>query len=319
MKNNIITPVLLIAAMLPLTLFQRVIFGYAFYNETDAFGAEVKYIIYNNEKYVPEHFFMLSFISYIFAFIIPVLFYIKLFKSEGYTKELYIKLPELKNISLVLYALGALISGTALLTAFIYFLGGPLELKETAAAAEGTDINEMSAVLAFVLIPAVCEEVLFRAVIVREYKNYGVICACLVSSAAGAMLRFSFMLFPVYFFAGTILYILIKTSGSVFLTVTAHTCYNFFNIYVWNKFSNVLRFEQNRLIFVFLAVTVFAVSVIALINKTEKIYAGRADSGASLPEPVEPKTTFPASFKAVFLSPMFLAAVIVYFICTVTA
>ena len=314
MKNNIIAPALLITAMLALVLFQRALFDYALYDyaqEPDI------YIIYNGEKYQPERFFIFAFISYIFAFIIPVLFYIKLFKSEGYTKELYLSLPELKNMTLVIYATGALISGTALLGSVIYYTGGAFDLSEAVIDARGNPVYDISKIAAFILLPAVCEEVLFRSVMAREYEKYGALCACLISSASFAMLRFSFALLPVYFFAGIILYILTKTLGSIIPAIIAHAVYGFFNIYIWGRLSNVLGFEQNRLIFIFLAAVIFIIFIIALINKAERIYSYKAYYNEPNPETLQIK--LPAKFAKVFLSPVFLAAVIIYFICAATA
>ena len=315
LKNNITAPALLIAAMSALILFQRVLFNYALYTETP--DMPERYIIYNGAKYLPDRFFIFAFIACIFAFVIPVLFYIRLFKSEGYTKELYFKLPDPKNTMLVIYASGALISGTAFLSSLIYYMGGSPELIETVIDAGGNPVYDISAVMAFVFIPAVCEEIMFRSVISREYEKYGALFACIISSAAYAMLRFSFILLPVYFFAGVILYILTKTTGSILFAIIAHAFYNFFNIYIWGRFANVLRFEQNRLIFIFLAAVIFIIFMIALINKAEKIYFYK--SYADEPAPKSPAGKFPARFTAVFFSPVLLAAVILYFICAVTA
>ena len=313
MKTSVTAPVLLISAMLALVLFQRVLFGYAVYaDEPDS-----AYIIYNGVRYLPDRFFVFAFISYIFAFVVPVLFYIKLFKSEGYTKELYFRLPALKNISLAFYGSGALVSGTAAAVSLIYYLGGSLDLTEPVIDAGGNPVYDISAVIAFVIIPAVCEETMFRSVLPREYEKYGALFACVISSAAFAMVRFSFALLPVYFFAGVILYIITKASGSIFFPVTAHAFYNFFNLYIWGRFSNVLRFEQNRIIFIFLSAVIFIIFLIALINKIEKIYFNKSYHG----EPVhaEPEGKIPARIKAVFFSPVLIAAVIIYIICAATA
>jgi membrane protease YdiL (CAAX protease family) len=314
--NNIIAPGLLIAAMLALILFQRVLFNYAVYIDDAAQDLPGRYIIYNGERYLPDRFFIFAFISYIFAFVLPILFYIKLFKSEGYTKELYFKLPEVKNITLVIYGTGAIISGTAFAASLIYYMGGSPELREAIIDSGGNPVYDLSVLLVFILLPAVCEEVMFRSVISREYEKYGALLACIISSAAFAMLRFSFAMLPVYFFAGVILYILTKASGSILFAVIAHVCYNFFNLYIWNRFANVLRFEQNRLIFIFLAAVIFIIFMIAMINKVEKIYFYK--SYINEPTPPRPVKKFSARVLAVFLSPVLIAALIIYFILTVT-
>ena len=311
MKNSVIAPALLIAAMLSLVLFRRVLFGYAVY-EPGYSGAG--YIIYNGGRYLPERFFILAFTSYVFAFVIPVLFYIKLFKSEGYTKELYFRLPGIRNAALAVYGAGALICGAAFFGSLAYYTGGP---RAAVIDAGGNPVYDISAVVAFVLLPAVCEEIMFRSVMAREYEQYGALPACLVSSAAFAMLRFSFAALPAYFTAGVILYILAKISGSILPSIIAHAAYNFFSLYIWGRLSNVLRFEQNRLVFMFVVGAFFIIFIAALVNKAEHIYYKKAYANEPAPERLPGKP--PARFRAVFLSPVFLAALILYFIIAATA
>lgn len=326
-------PVLLITAMLFLLLFQRgfLNLGYARYIEeeteydsesiesTQDYNISGKYIIYNDEKYLPDRFFIFAFASHVFAFILPALFYIRLLKGEGYTKELNIKLPKFKRTSLVLYGLGVLISGTALISSWIYYADGSLALRKSVIDAGGNPVYDISAAIAFVFLPAVCEEVLFRSIMAREYEKYGALCACLVTSAAFAMLHFSLALFPVYFLAGIILYILAKVAESVLFSIIANAGYSFFNIYVWDRLSNVLKFEQNRFIFSFLAAVLFIIFMIAMINKTEKIYFYKAYMNEPMPESQIAKIKIPARITETFLSPTLLAAMLIFFICAVTA
>jgi membrane protease YdiL (CAAX protease family) len=313
--NSITAPLLLITAMLLLILFRGVLLNLDNLRYIPDDAAEYgygtgDYIIYNGAQYMPERFFILTFTLHIFAFILPAALYIKLFKSEGYIKGLNLKLPEIKQSPLLFYALGAVVSGAALLNSLIYYMGGPLELRAAVIDAGGNPIYDISAAAAFVFLPAVCEEFLFRSVISREYARYGAVCACAVSAAAFAALRFSPVLFPVYFLAGVILYITAKASDSVLFAVFVHAGYNFFNIYVWTRLSAVLTFEQNRFIFSFLAAVLFIIFMIALLNKTEKIYHYKAYEPAPMPEGVTDR--LPA-FRAM-LSPTLAAAAIIYFI-----
>lgn len=331
--NSVSAPFLLVVSMLLLLLFQRVLFNleYVRYSletgigiedesdteETDNYSLEHQtagvtgnYIIYGGERYKPEYFFILVFVMQGFVFIIPAVFYIKLFKSEGYIKDLNLKLPELKRAPLALYALGALVSGTAFLSSLLYYMfGASLELRAAVIDAGSNPVYDISAVMAFVLLPAICEEFFFRSVMLREYDRYGAACACIITSAAFAALHFSLALFPIYFFAGSILYIITKASGSIIFAVIAHAGHRFFNIYIWNRLSNVLSFEQNRFIFSFMASAIFIIFMIALLNKTEKIYYYKAYVNDPAPESITGRLPLRNAF-----SPTLLAVAIIYFI-----
>lgn len=308
--GGITAPLLLIMAMLCLIIFQRVLFNLDTIRYTAEYGSGY-YIIYNGERYIPDRFFVLVFTMRMVAFILPALVYIQLFKSEGYLKkELnFLKLPELKHTPLIFYGLGALIFGTALLKSLIYYVSGSSVLRAPVIDAGGNPVYDISVMVVFIFVPAVCEELLFRSIMLKEYERYGAACACVISSAAFAMLRFSLVLFPVYFFAGIILFGISKASGSILFAVIAHAGYSFFNIYIWTRLSVVLSFEQNRFIFSFLAAVIFVICMIALLNKTEKIYYYKTYSNVSEPESAADR--LPA-FKA--LSPTFIAAAIIYFI-----
>ena len=300
-SNNITAPCLLIFIMLALILFQSVFFkgesvvfsepavNPADYSDLSDLSdlSELseppaitgKYIVYNNTKYIPERFFILTVISHLCVFILPAVFYVKL-RGAGYSKKLKLELPGLKYISLSLYMLLMLITGTILINSLVYYMSGFSAAVENASAA-AVDTGEnpayaMGVMLSFVLLPAVCEEFAFRSVMSAEYEKYGALCAALMTSAAFALSHFSRLLFPSYFFAAMIFYGLAKVSNSVVFPAALHAGYNFYNIYVWNKLAGVLKFEQNRFIFIFIVAVCFMISIYFVFGRLEKIYYDKA-------------------------------------------
>ena len=311
-SNSHTAPILLGTAMLFLILFRRVFLNLAHFWYTPFYPMDYSsgnYIIYNDIRYIPERLLILAVAMQILTFAIPALLYIKLLKGEGYVKELNLKLPPVRHVPVALYGLGAIVAGTALLSSLIYYAGGTLELRAAAIDSGGNPVYNISVVVVFILLPAVLEEFFFRSVMIKEYSRYGAVCACIVSAAAFAMIRFSFVLFPVYFFVGVILYIIVKATGSVFYAVAAHAGAEFFNIYGWSRLSNVLMFEHNWFIFSFLAAVVFVLFIIALLNRVEKICYHKAYSAAPMPENVT------AGLRGIkVFSPMLFAVLIIYFI-----
>ena len=337
-SNNLTAPCLLIVAMLVLILFQSVFFNISdiIYAEPEATGqteateefedfqelpdTDGKYIIFNNIKYKPDRFFMLAVISNICAFLLPAVFYVKL-KGTGYSKNLKFALPKLKYLSLALYMFIVLISGTVLINSLMFFAGSaevnPESVLPFMIYTGGNPVYDMGVLISFVILPAVCEEFFYRSALSAEYEKYGAFCAVMITSAAFAMSHFSLKFFPSYFFAAIIFYIIAKITDSVLFSVILHAGYNFYSIYLWDKLSGALKFEQNRFIFIFIAAIIFMVFVMFVLNALESIYYNKAyrnePSPVNLPENKHKNAVIIRLFKSL-LSPTFIAATVIFVI-----
>ena len=322
-SENISAPVLLIAALLILILFQSLIFAGA---EPES-GLEQEagdYIIINGAQYRPDRFFLLATASNICAFLLPAFFYIKL-KGGGYVKKLKLSAPKPKYLLLSLYMFCAMLSGAVLINSLLIYAGAGFEnaLPPFVVYTGGDPAYNTGVIISFVALPAFCEEFFFRSALAAEYEKHGVFCAAVITSAAFAMAHFSIWLFPSYFFAAIILYAAAKITGSVFYAAALHAGYNFFNIYLWERLARVLNFEQNRGVFIFLSAIALAVFIIFALNNVEFIYYEKAHSGSSggpqtnRPAPDNKTKKSPAlivKFFKSFLSPTFLAAAAIFFI-----
>ena len=335
-SNRLLAPCLLIAAMVVLILFQSVFFkgNNIIYtepeqqteqpeqieNDEDFVANTVDYIIFNNVKYKPDRFFILAVISNICAFLLPAVFYVKL-KGAGYTKNLKFGLPKLKHLSLVMYMFVVLVSGTILINSLMFFSSGTAVNPESVLTVfintGGNPVYDMGVLISFVLLPALCEEFFFRSVLSAEYEKYGVFCALILTSLAFAASHFSLKFFPSYFFAAVIFYIVAKITNSVLFSAVIHAGYNLYSIYLWDKLSGALQFEQNRFIFIFIIAVVFIVFIAFVLNSLESIYYNKAynnePSPVYLPEN-DSKSAKAAAFFKSLLSPTFIAVIVIFFI-----
>jgi len=368
-SNNITAPCLLIFIMLALILFQSVFFKSIAIAGDDtttvsvdaespsdtiataptADGAQVvqsigsaatdgKYITYNNTEYQPDKFFILVIISHICVFILPAVFYIKL-KGAGYSKKLKLSLPNPNYISLAVYIFFTLIFGVTLINSLVAYLSGfTLSVGGASVDTGGNPVYGAGVLLSFIILPAVCEEFVFRGVLSAEYEKYGAVCAAVITSIAFSLSHFSLVLFPSYLFAAIIFYGLAKVTNCVIFPVILHAGYNFYNIYIWDKLANVLKFEQNRFMFIFLTAVIFMISVYLVFGRIENIYYGKAykinsaQAGADYIRQKNIKNkenntddnnininkgdeaNFFIRFFRSFLSPTFIAAIIIFFI-----
>ena len=347
-SNNITAPCLLIAAMLILILFQSVFFTNAdvvytepefdFDTQTDIVDGNNDFIIFNNIKYRPDKFFILAVISNICAFLLPAIFYIKL-KGAGYSKNLRLSVPKFKKeyISLTIFMFLALVAGTVLINSLLFYFGSAGTGAEAGNIESvlpflfytgGNPVYDMGIFISFVILPAFCEEFFFRSVLFAEYEKYGAFCAVIITSSAFAMSHFSFKFFPSYFFAAVIFYILTKITNSVIFAIILHAGYNFCAIYLWDKLLGVLKFEQNRVIFIFLTAIFFIIFICLVLNGLEGVYYKKAYNNE--PSPVHlsenkqnnqnkqsKKNKRAPSVLRLYrslLSPTFLAAIIIFFI-----
>ena len=349
-SNNITAPCLLIAAILVLILFQSVFFtsGDVLYTETNETSESNElsepnpqsnfdqateageatestdhyqdFISYNNIKYKPDRFFILAVISNICAFLLPAVFYVKL-KGAGYSKSLKFDMPKLKYLSLSVYMFFVLISGSVLINSLMFYSGGgdanPDGVLPFLIQTGGNPVYDMGVLISFVVLPALCEEFFFRSVLSAEYEKYGVFCAVMITSSAFAISHFSLKFFPSYFFAAAVLYFLAKITNSVLYAVILHAGYNFYSIYLWDKILGVLKFEQNRVIFIFITAVIFMAFIAFTLNTLERIYYKKAynndPSPVNLPENKQKNAAVIRFFKS-FLSPTFIAVIIIFFI-----
>lgn len=324
-SGNFAAPCLLIAAMLILILFQSVFFAdggvlYPDEPQPDESGdSAADYISLNGIKYRPDRFFMLAVASNICAFLLTGAFFIKL-KGAGYSKNLKLGRPKLSYLPLYMYMLLVLTAGTVLINALLVYFGaadpGASEVLPFVFYTGGNTALDMGVLISFVVLPAVCEEFFFRSVIAAEYERYGAFCACMCTALAFALSHFSLKFFPSYLFAAAVFYILAKITDSVFFAVFLHAGYNFFCIYLADKFLGALNFEQNRVMFIFVSAILFIIFVFLTLNMLEGIYSKKAYGSPGPPAPAlagGPGGAAAGFFKSL-VSPPFIAAVIIFFI-----
>ncbi len=94
---------------------------------------------------------------------------------------------------------------------------------------DGAGISQTSSVGGFLLLfvgavvaPAVLEELFFRGIILRALTAYRALLAILISSLAYALMHFSLVAFPIYFFCGFIIGSVYYATGSLGVAVGIH-------------------------------------------------------------------------------------------------
>ena len=159
----------------------------------------------------------------------------KFVTGGGYFSRFRIKPPKISNIPVTLAATFVLIFGSLFLSigfSGVSSLSGSFSLYDIFVTKyDGTWLGALWLILAYALLPAVCEEFLFRGILAVEYEKYGVLCAALTTSVWFALIHFSLIKLPIYLFAGFVLALLLYATRSLAAVAVAHFIYNLFGIF----------------------------------------------------------------------------------------
>ena len=188
-----------------------------------------------------ENPYLAAVVLQLLVYALPSLFYCRIRGSE-FRDRLRLKLPSFSHCLFLLYAAVLLIGGSALISVGMYtlfpesFAVGSADTY-TAFARNAGIFDGLYLVLAFAVLPAVTEEFLFRGIMAASYERLGVSMAVFVSALTFAMSHFSFSRFPVYFFSGLILSVVVYATRSLPAAVLVHGLNNIFVLFLKSKVS----------------------------------------------------------------------------------
>lgn len=249
---------------------------------------------------------------------VPALFYSRI---RGRELTLRLRLPKMSHILYILYAIVFLVTSVVLVSMLMYKLS-PLEFEvqsvteQAAFAMNGGVFDVLYLIVAFAVLPAVTEELLFRGIVIGEYQNKGVVIAVVISSMMFAMSHFSWVYFPVYFVSGLILGSAAFTTRSIIATMIIHTANNA-AVLLSEKYIIYISDRQNisSELFVIIAVLIAVISATLMCYEAHHIYRAYSDAN------IEPEYSFKnknliGRIGEVFFSPTFLLLVIIFAVVT---
>ena len=219
----------------------------------------------------------------ILIFIIPGYLFLR-FRGKGYAKRLRLRAPKPEHIFLIAGATGALITGGFLLSVLMGNLseGQSFVLYDTFTSRHDGSISGMIyLVLAYAVLPAVCEELIFRSILCAEFEGKGVACAVLVSSVLFSMLHFNLLALPVYLFAGVVLALTMYATRSVFAVMIVHFLYNLFCLFGQSGFADFYVTQSATTLFSILMIAALLLSLAILFGECSRLYRAYATQGLS--------------------------------------
>ncbi len=256
-----------------------------------------------------QNVYLTAIVVQIIVFVLPSALYYHLRRGRV-ADPMFMRPVKLSQMVFVLFALLMFVVGMM----FIMFLTHIF----TDGSASGTDIKlnyfdtegntALYAALAFAVVPAVCEELFFRGVVLSEYSTFGSLNAVAVSTVSFAMFHFNPSNIAGYLFSGAVFGFLTVVTRSVWPAVLLHLANNLISLYMSDSFISLMVQEAGSFFVGFVLFTTFALLLLVVLSRAEHIYYKYSA------EP--PVDTMPPSSREhlseVYLSPSFFLLVGVF-------
>lgn len=282
-KGIVLTPTTVVLATYVLLLLSKL--------------ADVTFINRENEYYSVV-------ILQLMIFLVPGAIWCK-FNGEGYMKGLRLRLPKASSLLLIFSAAILMISGGLLIS---ILLGGLDSLSQNfslydtfISKTDGSIPSKLYLLAAYAIIPAICEEFIFRGILCYEYENGGVLRAVVLSSVFFAMLHFNPINILVYLFSGAILAMVLYGSRSLFGAMLTHLVYNIFGLFGQPYMNILYKTTGSSNFFLFLVAFCFILSAAVFCHEASRLYKKYLYSGVSSGYR-KPVLNTPAQIKASYLS-----------------
>jgi len=251
------------------------------------------------------------------VYLLPAAIYCKL-RGNRFGAHLRLRLLGGEQLLVVLAGAVVLICGGLLIG---FAMGGMEQLGDSVALYDryvsagsygGEEI--IYAALAFAVLPALCEEFVFRAILCAEFEINGV-CSAVVSSAVFfAMLHFNLAQFPIYFFSGLLLAMVFYATRSVIGPIVVHLCYNLFGLFGRPYITEFYSRTGSTELFVFLLLVLFLLALLLFFGEVSRTYRNYAQRNVPSPHhrvrtQREQRTAAPF-FEALLTPPALLCALL---------
>ena len=211
----------------------------------------------------------------VFIFVLPAILYIQL-RGEEFPQRIRMRSVRTAHLWFCLCALVVMITSSLLisiLTGGIASLSGNFTLYNTfVARINGSVWETVYIVVAYALLPAFCEELVYRSILCAEYESMGTGVSVFVSALFFAMLHFSFPLFLNYLVLGLILAGVMYATRSALAPILLHLFYNLFCLFGQPYLSAFYVNAGSSEIFLFCLIVLLLLFSAFATGEARKIY-----------------------------------------------
>jgi len=254
-------------------------------------------------------------------YFVPALFYCRL-RQGSFGKRLRIRLPRFGHILLLLYAAVFLVSGNALISMAMYHWM-PQQFVEASTmnyasfAMNSGVFDGLYMAVAFAVLPAVTEELVFRGIVVGEYESYGPGFAVVLSAVTFAMSHFNFARLPMYLFSGIVLALVLYATRSLVASMLIHSLNNLSVLFL-EKYIIHIADKQNisMLLFFIILATAALLSLLLFCGEAAGIYKGYAEEVIPVDYGKQRGMGYLPRLAETCFSPTFLVLVVLFIVFT---
>jgi membrane protease YdiL (CAAX protease family) len=257
----------------------------------------------------------------VIIFMLPGIIFCRL-RGTAFTARLRLRLPRPSHILFLLSSLVALMAGTLLISIYtggIQTLDQGFTLYDTFAASGGDDFSEIAyLILAYAVLPAVCEEFVYRGILCATLEERGLLPAIVYSTVSFGMLHFEISHLLVYIFAGLVLCGVMYTTRSLLSCVLVHFAFNVFGLFGQPALTRFYLYTGGTELFSFLLTIILLVSAIVFCGEAGRIYRGYARTAQSAPYRVHlPKNELSSRLIKTVFAPASIVCILVYLLACI--
>lgn len=244
------------------------------------------------------------------AYFLPLALYGLLFGNIS-IKRMRFSLPTAVSVPSQILLAVILLLGSALVSMLSIRLGFA-SAGDTVSL--GIGAPSISLLIVFAVVPAICEEIVFRGVIMSSFEGCGISPAVIGTSLLFAFAHMSIERFPVYFFSSVVLCFVVYVSRSIIAAIVIHSVYNIAALTMGDYLSGVAsHLESFSLLFIVMLFLLWIFAVVALteISRVYRSYAEKGLDSKYVPSKMTKAQKLRASASVYFSFP-FLLAVMIY-------
>jgi len=216
----------------------------------------------------------------LFVFLLPTAFYCAVGKIS-FTDSIKIRFS-ISAVPLLLIGTAVYFLGTAIMKYIgFYFLDGAYVNTPGVISASVYGSDDIPLIICMAILPAVLEEMVFRGILLEEYRSYGEVTAVLMTSLCFTMIHFSLENFLYYLFAGVIFGIITFATDSCVPAIILHTLNNVISLKLEDAYISYIEQLGGKMLFIFLAVTLFLILLAVMFARVEKMYLKKAEKNSA--------------------------------------
>ena len=250
----------------------------------------------------------------LFVFMLPSIFYIRA-RSLDVRDSLRIRLPSPDKLPLILLSSAVLILTSILITALYGDMGASVYTHRFSSVSDTDGTGALYYAVCYALVPALCEELLLRGIIMSEYQRSSIFSAVVMSSIFFCILHADIRALPMVFISGLVLSMCAYAANSIIASTLVHLCYNLFAIFGGEAADRVLgSIGMLTLIIIFTGAALLLTLTLTL-GECQRIYSAYSRKNRDSYYVVSyKKGTGAVRFFSALLAPTSLFAIVMYII-----